>query len=146
MSADRRRFLQVIAGGAASGLLVACGGGGDSQELPATIDAGNVKDVPVGTLKAVGGEPAAIARDAKGLYAMTLICTHAACDISQRGRVGPTDIACLCHGSQFDANGAVIHGPAQSPLQHYQVTVDKNGEITIHGDTPVSSDARVMVS
>ena len=56
-----------------------------------------------------------------------------------------TDAVCLCHGSVFDRNGAVVRGPAGSPLQHYQVDVAADGTITIQGAMPVDAAARTAV-
>src|SRR5438132_13117764 len=101
------------------------------------VDAGNASALAVGSVKVVPGASVAIARDAQGVYAMTLICPHAGCDMSQDGVVTSTIIECDCHGSRFDPNGAVILGPASSPLQHYQVTADASGNLTIDGNVPV---------
>jgi Rieske Fe-S protein len=32
---------------------------------------------------------------------------------------GDKKIKCPCHGSQFDLDGRVIHGPASRPLEAY---------------------------
>jgi len=109
------------------------------------VSAGNASALAVGDVKVVPGASAAIARDAQGVYAMTLVCTHEGCDISQNGSVTSSTITCDCHGSRFDANGNVIVGPAQSPLQHYAVTADASGNLTIDGNTPVSAATRLAV-
>ncbi len=109
------------------------------------VSAGNASALAVGDVKTVPGASVAIARDAQGVYAMTLICTHEGCDISQEGTVGSNGITCDCHGSQFDTNGNVVVGPAVSPLQHYQVTADASGNLTVDGNSPVSSSTRLAV-
>ena len=109
------------------------------------VSAGNASALAVGDVKAVPGASVAIARDAQGVYAMTLVCTHAGCDMSQSGSVASTGLVCDCHGSRFDPNGNVVIGPAQSPLQHYQVTADTAGNLTIDGNVPVSSSTRLAV-
>jgi|HubBroStandDraft_6_1064221.scaffolds.fasta_scaffold319286_2 cytochrome b6-f complex iron-sulfur subunit len=140
----RRRFLGVIAqGGAALGaacLGVDCAGGPSGP-----IAAGNVSAVAEGTLSAVAGEAVAIGRDAQGLYAMTLICTHEGCDIGSQGSVSEEAVICNCHGSRFDANGNVVSGPARSPLQHFAVTLDSAGAITIDASTDVAETVRTAV-
>jgi Rieske Fe-S protein len=136
-----RRKLLVVGGGAICARALGCGGGGPA--LDAIIDAGNEANVPVGVLRAIQGKGVAIGHDARGIYALSLICTHAGCDMSVDGAVSSGDIQCFCHGSVFDGQGNVLRGPASSPLQHLVVTVDSGGELTIHGDEPTSADTRL---
>jgi Rieske Fe-S protein len=138
---SRRRFL-VVAGAAAAG---ACSSGAVPPASVGKVAVGNVSGVPVGTLQAVGGEAVCIGRDASGVYAMTLTCTHAGCDIGQNGTVSPQGLVCGCHGSEFDANGDVTHGPASQPLDHFAVDVDGQGNLTIDGTTVVSASQRLKV-
>ena len=143
---DRRRFLQVVATGTAAtacvALGVSCGGSGPSGP----IAAGNVSSVANPSLTAISGEEVALGRDSGGLYAMTLVCTHAACDMETQGSVSVSGVTCSCHGSRFDANGDVVVGPASSPLEHFEVTVDASGAITINADTVVDASTRTAVS
>lgn len=144
---SRRRFLKVVAeGGAAIGATTIIGCSGTPVAVPSTVSAGNVSSVPVGTVQAVSGQALILGRDAKGLYAMSALCTHESCDMTRQGKISSTQIFCSCHGSYFDANGAPMSGPARSQLQHYGVTVDTAGAITIHGDTSVSADTRTAVA
>lgn len=134
MTIGRRRLL-VIGGGAICARALGCGGEGPA--LDAIIDAGNVADVPQGVLRAIPGKGVAIGHDSRGIYALSLICTHAGCDISVDGAVSSGSIQCFCHGSVFDGEGNVVRGPASRPLPHLVVTTDANGELTIHGDEPI---------
>jgi Rieske Fe-S protein len=109
------------------------------------VPAGTVAELPVGSLNVVGTEPVCIGRDAGGVYAMTLTCTHAGCDIGQHGTVSPRGLFCGCHGSQFDANGNVVQGPATQPLDHFAVTVDASGNLTIHGGQIADASQRLAV-
>ena len=86
-----------------------------------------------------------IAGGAAGVYAMTLTCTHSACNIAVSGSVNANGIHCSCHGSAFDVNGGVTNGPANDPLQHFAVTVDASGELTIHGGQSVDAATRLKV-
>jgi Rieske Fe-S protein len=136
----RRRFLELM-GGTALGALSGCSSGPDSV---GDVAAGSAADLAVGTVRAVGSEPVAIGRDAKGIYAMTLTCTHQGCNIGG-GTVSGAGLKCPCHGSTFDANGDVTGGPATSPLAHLSVTADASGNLTIHGGTVVDASTRLTV-
>src|SRR6267142_3334228 len=135
-----RRKLLLIGGGA----VCALGCGPDAfRKLPASIGAGNVADLPAGTLRAIGGMGAAIGRDPAGIYALSLVCTHAGCDISVEGAVSAGSVECFCHGSVFDRQGNPLRGPAPSPLAHLVVTEDAQGNLTIHGDQTCAPDTRL---
>ncbi len=84
-------------------------------------------------------------RDSGGLYARTLTCTHQGCEVEPVGTGDAAMLVCPCHGSQFDRNGAVIHGPARSPLTHFTVAVAAGGNITIDGNSEVSPSTRTPV-
>jgi cytochrome b6-f complex iron-sulfur subunit len=145
---SRRFFLRVIAAGGASAGVCSLGFGCSSPPsatLDAPVDAGNVSALPVGTLRAVTGESVAIGRDTGGVYALSTICTHAGCDIATSGTISSSGLDCGCHGSRFDANGAVLNGPATTPLPHFEVTIDTSGDITIE-TTEVDPSTRVAVS
>lgn len=76
---------------------------------------------------------------------MTLTCPHAGCDIGQTGTVSPQGLFCGCHGSAFDPNGNVVRGPAMQPLDHFDVTADAGGNLTIHTDQVVGASQRLSV-
>jgi Rieske Fe-S protein len=139
---NRRLFLRMIAGAAAT----ACSQPSGAPRPFGDVGAGNVANVPVGALNAVGGEPVVLGRDSGGLYAMTNTCSHQGCDVEPVSSGGSAVLDCPCHGSQFDRNGAVIRGPASSPLVHFAVDLDASGNITIHGGTQVSASTRTAVS
>jgi 3-phenylpropionate/trans-cinnamate dioxygenase ferredoxin component len=73
-----------------------------------------------------------IARVDGRLYAFDDLCTCAdeACPLSG-GLLTGTTIMCQCHGSRFDiSSGGVIHGPANEPLNVYEVR-EVDGDIQI---------------
>jgi cytochrome b6-f complex iron-sulfur subunit len=141
-SVSRRRFLAVVGAAAATG---GCSSPGIGPAQVGNVQAVNVAQLPVGTLTVVGNEPVCIGRDSQGVYAMTLICTHAGCDIGQTGDVSASGLFCGCHGSEFDANGKVVRGPATQSLDHFAVTVDGNGVLTVHSDQIVGETERLAV-
>ena len=140
---NRRKFLSVT--GASAGLMVVasavpgCGNQGISDPSGPEA-AGAVSALSVGSFIMLSN--AIVARDANGVYAMTRRCTHQGCAVDDTSSGVAGGLQCPCHGSAFDGNGAVKHGPAGSPLQHYAVTIATDGSITVQGDQPVSSDTR----
>jgi Rieske Fe-S protein len=141
---SRRYFLKVFVVGAATSasLLNACSSTANGQPEPiGDIAAGNVSALQVGEVKAVPGSPVFIGRDNSGVYAMTTTCTHMGCDLAS-GTISATTITCMCHGSQFDLDGAVVKGPANGSLVHYAVTVASDGSLTVHGGTTVDASTR----
>lgn len=134
-----RRLLLIAGCGALGTRALGCGGSG--AQASTTADAGPASALPVDALRAVPGAAAGIGRDSSGIYALSLICTHAGCDLS--GQTSFRGIACGCHGSVFDAQGNVLHGPASVPLPHLLVTEDAAGELTIHLDQVVSPATRL---
>ena len=142
---SRRCFLKVVGVSSALGGF-ACSSGSAAPEAFGDVSAGNVSSVSVGTLQAVSGAPVILGRDTHGLYAMTSTCTHEGCDMIHDGTISNSGAYCDCHGSRFDVNGKAIAGPASGTLQHFAVSVDANGEITVHGGSSVDSTVRVAVS
>lgn len=133
----------MLAGGAA-----ACGCSSPAVgpvSFGSSLAAGNIADLAVSSIRIVAGQPVCIARDAGGVYAMTLTCTHAGCDIGTTGMVTWQELVCGCHGSVFDADGKVLSGPATQPLDHFAVTIDSAGNLTIHGDQIVDASQRLSV-
>jgi cytochrome b6-f complex iron-sulfur subunit len=111
---------------------------------PGDLAAGNVGALTVGTLNAIPNSTVAIGRDAMGIYALTLVCTHQGCTAAPAGAAGARQINCPCHGSQFDGNGAVIRGPASRPLVHFSVTIDAGGAIVVHSNAQVAATVRAV--
>ena len=132
--------------GVGATLVLACGHHGQASEASGDLPGGSVKDLGVGTLRVVSGQPVVVARDDQGVYAMSTICTHASCDMTTDGDVTNGGMRCSCHGSTFDAAGRPTGGPARSPVRHFAVEIATDGTITIHADTVVSVDTRVPVS
>ncbi len=77
-------------------------------------------------LKSVGGSVVLklkgklvlLVRDsATSVRALDPVCTHRECLVAYNP--GENKLKCPCHGSQFDLNGRVVHGPASRPLANY---------------------------
>ncbi len=65
-------------------------------------------------------------RQAKGqpIEALSARCTHLGCTV--HWVPAETRFMCPCHGSQFAADGTVLHGPAARPLD--RLAVQQRGE------------------
>ncbi|MFJ7150764.1 FAD-dependent oxidoreductase [Streptomyces sp. NPDC100445] len=86
---------------------------GDRLKAPASVEELAPGD---GALVRCGGERVAVHRDEAGaLHAVSARCTHMGCLVSFNRAERAWE--CPCHGSRFDVDGAVIEGPAVSPLE-----------------------------
>ena len=76
-------------------------------------------DVPVGSGVIIGDT--VLTQPSAGVFnAMSAICTHAGCTVSQ---VSGGTINCPCHGSKYHLDGSVANGPASRPLQAKSISV-----------------------
>jgi glycine/D-amino acid oxidase-like deaminating enzyme/nitrite reductase/ring-hydroxylating ferredoxin subunit len=83
---------------------------------------GTASDLPPGDARVLrdGLGKTGVFRDDDGtLHAVSLRCTHLGCLLRFNGAERSWD--CPCHGSRFDIDGAVLEGPATSPLERRQI-------------------------
>lgn len=83
----------------------------------ARSDAGPADDLAPGQGGFVerDGETVGGYRDPDGrLHTVSLTCTHLGCPL--RWNPAETSWDCRCHGSRFDVDGAILNGPAVTPL------------------------------
>ncbi len=57
-----------------------------------------------------------LTRDQGKLRALAITCPHLGCSYAYDD--GKRHFVCPCHGSEFALDGALLHGPATSPLSH----------------------------
>jgi cytochrome b6-f complex iron-sulfur subunit len=69
-------------------------------------------DLPAGGALVFREERVALLREGETVYALSLVCTHLGCSVT----VTADGLVCPCHGSRFDRQGKVLHGPADRPL------------------------------
>jgi cytochrome b6-f complex iron-sulfur subunit len=131
---NRREFCQTVSLISIASLIEACGGSTTSpSNVPslATISASVVSGVIAlnvdasSPLAAVGGAALIqtssgnflVARTAQDTFvALTAICTHQQCTVSG---FESSNYVCPCHGSRYTLTGAVVQGPAPSPLRQF---------------------------
>lgn len=91
--------------------------------LPETLGVGDAF-VPL-------GRNVSVYRDAEGVHAVSLICTHLGCIVK------PTveGFECPCHGSRYDREGSVTKGPAPRALSWLKVTATGGQWIVDEGAT-----------
>jgi nitrite reductase/ring-hydroxylating ferredoxin subunit len=143
---SRWRFLRVAAGAAAATGLVGVGVAADEVQRqlrqPHALVAGpgrwydvaGATELTSGQMKAfaAGGILGYLINEGGRLHAVSAICTHMGCRLKPvQGRLG---LRCLCHGSQFSADGRVLTGVAPDPLPHIAVRVE-GGRVYALGTT-----------
>ena len=124
---SRRSFMAGTTVAAAAAALTACtaqGGGprrGDTTPKPGVL-VGSVDHVPVGGGKVFPNASVVVTQPTAGTYVgLSAICSHQQCTLRE---VSVGKIFCGCHGSEFDLQGKVLKGPAQSDLAPRAITVD----------------------
>ncbi|PZO41426.1 MAG: hypothetical protein DCF19_09470 [Pseudanabaena frigida] len=118
----------------------------DTATTPASTTAPapeSVAAAPAGSFKVIGsvaqldkeGKLASnkilVVRDPKDpnkVLAVNAVCTHKGCDVKWKS--DKKQYVCPCHDAEFAADGAVIAGPAKTPLQRYASKIDK-GQVLV---------------
>jgi Rieske Fe-S protein len=86
---------------------------------PASQTIAKTSDVPVGSGVIVGD--VVVTQPSAGQFkGFSAKCTHAGCTVN---KVADGTIDCPCHGSKFNLDGSVAHGPAAKPLASKPITV-----------------------
>lgn len=63
-------------------------------------------------------EPIYLLAQGGDFVAVSPICTHRGCTVDVSGE----RLVCPCHGSTYDRDGRVLKGPAQRPLQRFNIS------------------------
>jgi nitrite reductase/ring-hydroxylating ferredoxin subunit len=96
--------------------------------------------LPAGQAFVPPGRSVALFRDAEGIYAISIVCTHLGCIVKPTA----AGFECPCHGSGFAPDGSVTKGPAPRALSWLAVsasggTVIVDEESTVPAGTKVSA-------
>ena len=113
-------------------------------EPPQNFKIGNPADFSFGAPTFLAEEKIFVFRDReKGFAVASAVCTHLGCTVGYFQSDGR--FHCPCHGSVFGPDGAVQHGPAPRPLQWFEVTVARDGQLRVDKDHGVPASYRLMV-
>lgn len=127
---ERRRFLQtaaVAAGGLVLGLQSVTRAGepstpGAGDEALLTLPPKLLETVGASEVMETAADKIIVARSSPTeIIACSAICPHKGCAVNYEH--DSKQFVCPCHGSHFDLDGHVTHGPAKSDLKKYQTRV-----------------------
>ena len=113
-------------------------------EPPQSFKIGEPADFAIGTPTFLADEKIYVFRDRdKGFAVASAVCTHLGCTVAHFQ--SDQKFHCPCHGSVFAADGSVQHGPAPKPLQWFEVTLARDGQLRVDKEKSVPSSYRLMV-
>lgn len=100
----------------------------DPNPAPKTeFDLGPAANYPLNSRTLLSDPPAMLLHTESGFSALSLICTHLGCTVENDAG----GFACPCHGSHFDKDGNVTHGPAEKHLNALRVDVTDEGNLKL---------------
>lgn len=103
----------------------------DANPAPKTeFDLGPAANYPIGSRTLLADVPAVLIRTESGFSAISLTCTHLGCTVEQNNN----GFICPCHGSHFDENGKLMHGPAAKSLAALKVEILEDDSLILHTD------------
>jgi cytochrome b6-f complex iron-sulfur subunit len=85
-----------------------------------------------------------VLRSGNAFRALSAICTHLGCTVNRAGN--GDGFQCPCHGSQFDADGNVIEGPAPQPLEWFDMRQARDGRLLIDRGRSVEASSYLVLS
>jgi cytochrome b6-f complex iron-sulfur subunit len=97
---------------------------------------GRLEQYAAGTVRVLPERNVRIVSTAKGVAAMSLVCTHLGCIVGET----PDGFRCPCHGSRFDAQGAVVGGPAPRGLRWLEVSRAADGSLLVDAKREVAPE------
>jgi cytochrome b6-f complex iron-sulfur subunit len=108
-------------------------------EPPSRFSIGRPSSFPPDSVTFIADRRLFVFNSDEGFYVISAICTHLGCTVKRSA----TGFNCPCHGSRFDRNGRVIHGPAPSPLPWYAVSESARGNLVVDLNRTVGPDFRL---
>ncbi|MBF0542116.1 MAG: ubiquinol-cytochrome c reductase iron-sulfur subunit [Nitrospirae bacterium] len=102
---------------------------------------GKVEDFPVDSSKIISDRNVMVSRDAEGIYAISLVCTHLGCIVAP----SESGYKCPCHGSVYDVLGNVLGGPAPKGLNWFEVSLSPTGKLLVDASKTVKAGTKFAV-
>ena len=86
----------------------------------------NTSDIPKnkGKVVKIGDKNLAVVNDAGVVRAFSASCPHLGCDVEWNDAESTWD--CPCHGSRFNADGSLKHGPAKRGLDPVKIKIEND--------------------
>jgi len=109
-------------------------------EPPRRFPVGRPEDFPPESVTLLPDHRVFVFRTDAGFYAISAVCTHLGCNVNHEEGRG---FACPCHGSTFDEEGRVTHGPAAWPLPRFSMRLSRRGELVVDTRRTVGPDFRL---
>ena len=100
---------------------------------------GRPEEFPQGSVTFLPERRLFVFNSPEGFFAISSVCTHLGCNVKKGG----PGFACPCHGSQYDENGRVVHGPAPASLAWYALSLTPRAELLVDQDRLVGPDFRL---
>jgi cytochrome b6-f complex iron-sulfur subunit len=94
---------------------------------PTQFDLGPADQYPLDSVTVLNKAEAVLIHSATGFKALSLICPHLGCIVEKV----PSGFACPCHGSRFNADGALQQGPASKPMKNLKTSVNQQGHLIL---------------
>jgi cytochrome b6-f complex iron-sulfur subunit len=96
-----------------------------------TIAAGRPEDYLVGQVnqRLLQEHQVWVTRVSGGFIAYSALCTHLGCRLRYVKSV--EQFRCMCHGSVFSKDGAVLGGPATRPMERVYLALSRAGELRV---------------
>lgn|SRR5512141_2549243 len=105
------------------------------------FDIGPPSDYPPGSATFLPDRRLYVFNEPDGFYAISSVCTHLGCNVKRAA----SGFECPCHGSRFDPNGGVVHGPAPKSLAWYALSVSPRTQLVVDLDQQVTPAFRLRV-
>jgi cytochrome b6-f complex iron-sulfur subunit len=146
---SRRQFFVKV--GMASAAVVATGGAVFAYQYLApnvlyepspTVSAGKPDRYPPDSVTLDIENAIYVVRSPQGFYALSAVCTHLGCLTVYKPESG--NIACPCHGSEFQRDGKVSAGPAPHPLPWLKMWLGDDGALMVDRSVTVPPRAEYL--